>query len=235
VTPSFVKSLLQNWLSYDVLSGAACYEGGSSLGSCDIGPDNGENGGWTVSNAYVGNSFNAGVINFMNAGWHSPAGAQNNNNQSYEYGGNFGQPYAMWAGYKSLAAVFGVKDTTHITNLLTDCGTSESNPPASGVCTWFEDYREWLVNGTNAYPASVPNTQISTDGSGNKYWTGYSAWSDPLSTGIYVALLGAAPIPGTISQVSPPTVPALSQWGLVALGILLTVFASMKLRGARTA
>jgi len=231
-TPAFVKTLLNNWLTYDAIGGTACYEGGGSIGTCDIGPDNGENGGWTVSNSYVGNQYSASVIAFMNSGWTTAAGGQAN---SEEYGGHFGQPYAMWAGYKSLAAVFGIKDNTHITNKLTDCGMSEGNPPASGTCTWYEDYREWLVNGTPTYPSAVPNTQITTDGSGNKYSSGYSSWYDPLSTGIYVAILVPAPIPGSISQVTPSTVPALSNWGLLALAIMLVFFAAMKLRGPQTA
>jgi hypothetical protein len=227
VTPGVVKVHIPKWLAYDAQAGPACYEGGSS---CGIGPDNSENGGWTVSNSYAGGAPKTAVISFLNTNWKTAA-----NNEWY---GNFGHPYAMWATYKGIGAVYGVKDTTHITNLLTDCGVSAGNGPGptsqgGGACTWWEDYNEWLVNGASF--SALPNTEYVADGAGNKYWTGYSNWIDPLSTGIYLAILAPAPIPNTISQGTPSSVPAVSRWGLVMLAILLVTFAAMKLRGPQTA
>jgi len=227
VTPGYVKTHLKTYLANSIInsSGAACYTPGT--GACSIGPTYGENGGWLVSNSYVGQTPNAGVVSFMNTSWKTAANG---------YGGNFGHPYGMWATYKGVGANFGLTDTSHITNKLTDCGVSEGNPPGAssqsgGVCTWWEDYNEWLTNGTASYPAALPNTQIATDGGGNKYWTGYSSWTDPLSTAIDVSILAAAVLPTTITgPTGPVTVPTLSVWGLVALGIMLAGFAAMRLR-----
>jgi hypothetical protein len=217
VTPSNLKPALQQWLAFDSLSGAACYEGGTT--TCGIGPTNSENGAWLVANSYAGGNSPAGVIAFLNTNWNTTA-----NGTWY---GNFGHTYAMWSTYKGLESAIGLSDQTHISNLKTNCG-APNNLPGSGVCNWWEDYNEWLVNVTTR----------STDGSGNLYWQGdtdESGWQDPLSTAVFTAIIGAAALPNTITQTTPASVPAISRWGLVALGILLVTFAAIKLRGPRTA
>jgi hypothetical protein len=217
VTPANVKPALQAWLTFDASGGQACYEGGTD--TCGIGPTNSENGAWLVSNAFAGGGNTAGVLAFLNTNWKTSA-----NNTWY---GNFGHTYAMWSSYKGLEAAIGLKDTAHITNLMTACG-APSNLPGSGVCNWWEDYNEWLVN----------VTPRSTDSGGNLFWAGdpdEGGWQDPLSTAVFTAIIGAAALPTTITTPTPVSVPALSRWGLVALGILLVTFAAIKLRGPRTA
>jgi hypothetical protein len=230
ITAATVKPALAKWLAYDLTSypgaptGAACYEGSAG---CTIGPTNSENGAWLVSNAYAGSPISTGgPIAFLSTNWNTTVSS---------WSGNFSNTYAMWASYKGLEAAIGLADTTHISNLTTaatNCGIVNHNTPANGICNWFEDYREWLTNGAG--------TANATDGGGNLYWTGSSAggggadWTDPLSTAVDVAILGAVPLPATITNTTP-TAPALSQWGLVVLCILLVTFACMKLRGKQTA
>lgn len=215
VTPPGVKPGLQTWLAYDILSGAACYEGGTS-GFCGIGPTNSENGAWLVSNSYAGGNNPANAIAFLNTNWKTSINAT--------WYGNFGHPYAMWSSYKGLEASIGLTDNSHIGNLMTTCG-APSNLPGSGICNWWEDYNEWLVN----------VTPRSTDANTNMYWPGASEWPDPLSTSVFTAIIGAAALPNSITQTTPASVPAISRWGLVALGILLVTFAAMKLRRPHTA
>jgi len=227
-TASFVKPHLRIWLAADVDSVGAHYQPGY------YGPTFGESGGWLVTASYSGMPFSSVVVGWMNTKWKTDANGDQTGTGSY---GHFGNPYGMWAAYKGIGAFFGLADTTHITNLLTDCGVAEGQGPqpasfSGGVCNWWEDYNEWLVNGTASYPAAIPNTQISTDGGSNKYWTGTSSYPDPLSTAVDVSIIAAAPLPATIAPPPTTTVPALSMWGLVALGILLAGFAAMRLRKA---
>ncbi|HUB78561.1 MAG TPA: IPTL-CTERM sorting domain-containing protein [Bryobacteraceae bacterium] len=215
-TPAFVKTLLQVYMTNESKDGPACYQGSGT--SCGIGPTNSENGAYLVANAFAGGGSTANALNFLNANWKTtPSGT---------WYGNFGHTYAMWSSYKGLEAAIGLKDTTHITNLFTNCGIP-TNAPGSGVCNWWEDYNEWLVNQTTA---------TATDSGSNKYWTGdpdEEGWQDPMSTAVFTAIIGAAALPSTITQ-TPTSVPAVGQWGLVALGILLVVFAAMKLRKPQT-
>jgi hypothetical protein len=224
VTPAYVKTHLKTYLANSIInnSGAACYTPGT--GTCSIGPTYGENGGWLVSNSYVGQSPSAGVVSFLNTSWKTAANS---------YGGNFGHPYGMWATYKGVGANFGLADTSHITNKLTDCGVGAGNGPGAtsqsgGVCSWWEDYNEWLVNGNT----TIPNTQIATDGGGNKYWTGYSTWGDTLSTAVDVSILEAAVLPTTITT-PPVTVPVLSEVGIGVLVLLLGLAGFMAMRTRR--
>jgi hypothetical protein len=106
--------------------------------------------------------------------------------------GNFGSPDAMWVIYQALERTIGLTDTTHITNVLSDCGVANMEPPrdtdAVTSCTWSEDYSHWLVN----------NQQV--DGS----WGGYSDRSDSLAAALYIVILGAAENPGRYSCPSSP-------------------------------
>jgi hypothetical protein len=211
VTPAVVKTNLKAYLAYDLSGGTACYTGS---GGCGIGPTHSENGGWLTSNQYAGNAFAASVMSWLNTNWKTtPSGT---------WYGNFGHPYAMWAVYKGLESTIGLADNTHILNLNSTCGGPGNLPgpgsPSGGVCNWWEDYNEYLVHDQNV------------DGS----WTDHGGdWPDPLNTSFFIAILDAAALPATITTPNPPsTVPALSVWGLVALGIMLAGFAAMRLRKA---
>ena len=159
---------------------------------------------------YVGGNLNAAQqtgIAFLNTNWKAVASSWN---------GLFGHPYAMWAVYKGLESTIGLKDTTHITNLNSDCGAAAGKLPGSGVCNWWEDFNEYLVRNQTTSNGSWP------DLGGN--------WPDPLSTSLFVNILGATPLPTTLTTPNATGVPALSEWGLVALGIMLAGAAAMRLR-----
>jgi hypothetical protein len=223
VTPPVVKSLLRTYLAYQISGttspdiGVATYLGPvdpTALGS--QGPTASENGGWLTSNAWTGGTPASSVLAFLNSNWKAaPNGT---------WWGNFGTAYAMWAEYKGLESTIGLADNTHITNLNTTCGAPNNLPGATsqsgGVCNWWEDMNQYLVTTQNP----------------NGSWTdNVGEWSDPLNTSFFIAILDAAPLPTTITQVSPPmSVPALSAWGLLALGILLAVVAAMRMRKANS-
>lgn len=173
VTPQAVKVDLRLWLaSVQDASGAVCNQPGTE--PCD----HADTGGWLLAMKFVGfdltTSQPQASLAFLNKHWQSIA-------HSVWYG-NFGHPYAMWAVYTGLETTIGLNDTTHIVNLLTDCGATTNGlpggPPGSAPCTWSEDYIQWLVK----------NQKV--DGS----WGGYSRWTDPLATALYVSILGATQI-----------------------------------------
>ena len=86
----------------------------------------------------------AAALTFLNAEWR-PTSAESR--------GSFGQPQAMWSVYEGLAATIGLKDTTHIVQLLTDCGATRrtrADQAARPSCTWSEDYSQWLVDNQKA-------------------------------------------------------------------------------------
>jgi hypothetical protein len=229
ITPPSVKANLPTWLSHVQYTASGLTQGGySSTGAAcyDLSNsycDHSETGGWEVAMQYVGSNLNAAQLNgisFLNTAWtEGPSG----------FFGLFGQPYAMWAVYKGLESTVGLHDTTHITNLNTNCGAGV-DPPGSGVCNWWEDMNHYLVQHQNN-PGVAGAGPV---GSGPGGWPDLGGdWPDPLSTALFVNILGATPLPGTITQ-PPSTVPTLSVWGLVALGILLAGFAAMRLRKAHS-
>ena len=232
-TPAYVRNEMRSvWLPSDQnTDGSACYQLPSS-GLCS----HSDTGGWLTSMAFVGNAGNSAALNaisWLNTHWKDAP--------SSTWLGMFGYagcssstdpwgcapvPYPMWAVYKGLESNIGLADHTHITSLKTDCGLAAgkmpgAGSPSGGVCNWWEDQNEYLVRTQNG------------DGS----WTdpiGY--WPDPLNTALFVNILGAVPLPASITTGGPPstTVPTLSVWGLVALGILLAGFAAMRLRKAHS-
>jgi hypothetical protein len=230
-TPSFVRSLMKNnWLVWDQTSnGGACYSGPNSS-PCT----HSDTGGWLTSMAFVGNANNtaAGLgIGWLNTHWtDAPNGwsgifVPSGSGCSTTTGAMWGcAPYAysMWAAYKGLESNIGLADNTHVTNLKTDCGRAighlpSASSPSGGVCNWWEDQNEYLVRTQNS----------------NGSWTdNYGEWPDPLNTALFVNILGAVPLPASITQGSQTTVPTLSFWGLVALAIVLVGFAATRLRKA---
>lgn len=187
VTPSTVKDHLKVWLAAVQVSGqggAACYQPDYLL--CE----QSDTGGLLLGLTFVGyplsNSQVQLALGFLNTSWTETA-----NNTWY---GNFGHPYAMWAVYKGLETNIGLRDTTYITNLLTDCGYSSGNPPGnppgSVPCNWWEDYNQWLV--------------VNQAGDGS--WPGYAYWVPPLSTSFFVNILGATPVPTCGIDFSPSTI-----------------------------
>ena len=219
-TPAVVKSNLPTWLgnvqwtAAGANFGGVCYE---PYPGCSIGPTHSDTGGWEVAMQYMGNNVNAAQqngITFLNTDWNQTANAT--------WNGLFGHPYAMWAVYKGLESTIGLTDTTHIASahLNTDCGLAAGKMPGSGVCNWWEDFNEYLVRHQTAGTGAWPDLG------------GY--WPDPLSTSLFVNILGATPLPGSLLPPATPTVPTLSMWGLVALGIMLAGFAAMRLRKAHT-
>jgi hypothetical protein len=219
-TPAAVKSNLPTWLgnvqwtAAGANFGGVCYE---PYPGCSIGPTHSDTGGWEVAMQYLGNNVNAAQLNgltFLNTNWNQTANGT--------WNGLFGHPYAMWAVYKGLESTIGLTDTTHIASahLRTDCGLAAGKMPGSGVCNWWEDFNEYLVRNQTSSTGAWPDLG--------------GEWPDPLSTALFVNILGATPLPGTLGPPPTPTVPTLSVWGLVALGIMLAGFAAMRLRKAHS-
>jgi hypothetical protein len=220
VTPGVVKSNLRTYLAYQLSStqpgyqGVATYYGASDPSA--LGPTQSENGGWLTSNAWTGNPPAASVLSWLNTNWKNPYNG--------DWGGNFGVAYAMFAQYKGLESTIGLADNSHITNLNTTCGAPNNLPgatsPSGGVCNWWEDMNQYLVTTQNANGSWTDNT---------------GEWSDPLNTSFFIAILDAAALPTSITQATNPvSVPALSAWGLLALGILLALVAAMRMRKANS-
>ncbi|UWZ83402.1 putative Ig domain-containing protein [Occallatibacter riparius] len=172
VTPQTVVDHLKNWLVVSQVAGyggAGCYQPDypiceeSDTGSLLI--------GLKFTGADINNAQVQAALAWLNSDWTSTA-----NSTWY---GNFGHPYAMWAVYKGLETNIGLNDTTHLLSRYTDCGVGRSAPPGDGVCTWWQDYNEYLV---------------TTQNPGGD-WSGYSEWVDPLSTAFFVNILGATQLP----------------------------------------
>jgi len=246
-TPSYVRSSMKTaWLvadqsqvatanSYSTTGGniqyAACYALPSS-GLCT----HSDTGGWLTSMAFAGNGSNAAALNgmsWLNKYWTDPVDSwygifvTSGSGCSTTVGAMWGcAPYAypMWAVYKGLESNIGLADNSHITHLKSDCGAAIGHmpgaaSPSGGVCNWWEDQNEVLVRTQNANGSWADN---------------FGDWNDPLNTALFVNILGAVPLPASITQGgNPPTsVPALSIWGLLALGITLAGFAALRMRKA---
>ena len=172
ITPQATKDELRIWLdSVQNTSGAACSQPGSEPCS------QADTGGWLLAMRFIGHEVTdsqvAAALTFLNAEWR-PTSAESR--------ASFGQPQAMWSVYEGLAATIGLKDTTHIVQLLTDCGANAkdtTNEAARASCTWSEDYSQWLVDNQKA------------DGS----WGGNEGISDPLAVAFSVNILGGIQIP----------------------------------------
>ena len=173
--PEIVKTDLKKWLAFaqDPNSGGGCYQGPESS-LCNHSDTGGLLLGLKFVGAQVTDATVQKALGYLNTHW--PELAENAESDFY---GNFGHPYAMWSLYKGLEVTLdGVNNTTVITNLLGSCGAPDNLP--SHPCNWWEDYNDWLVNHQNV------------DGS----WSGWSYWSDPLSTAFYISIIGPVYVPG---------------------------------------
>ena len=173
ITPDATKDELRIWLdSVQNTSGAACSQPGAEPCS------QADTGGWLLAMKFIGREVSdsqvAAALTFLNAEWR-PTSAESR--------GSFGQPQAMWSVYEGLATTIGLKDTTHIVHLLTDCGAyrrrTRADQAARPSCTWSEDYSQWLVDNQKA------------DGS----WGGNAGIADPLAVAFSVNILGGIQIP----------------------------------------
>jgi hypothetical protein len=183
-----LKTALQAWIT------ACQYTSGSNQGGVDYQPNFGlitvtHAGGFLLSNKYAGGGGDLdAALTWLNANWKTlgPSGTPWG-----DFGGNFGNPYAMWAVYKGLAETVGLTDPQHKINNLLD--PNQAN--------WWEDYCEWLVNHQN----------------GNGSWNGGAYWTDPLSTAWDINILNATatapptPLPGTLLLLGS---------GLLGIGVL---------------
>lgn len=135
-------------------------------------------------------------MDFIDTRWQNPAAYSS----SIWYGGNFGNPYAMWGAYKGLQVTIGLDDMTEISNLHADPGDIDN---ASHGWNWFEDYNEWLVN--------------NQDASG--YWPGWQYWTNPLSTAWAINMLRGDPVQPLDPIPAPSTLVGLASMG--AMGLVL--------------
>jgi hypothetical protein len=116
------------------------------------------------------------ALNFINNRWTNPAAY----NADIWYGGNYGNPYAMWSAYKGLELMVGLDDTAYITNYYYDPLTVTLDD--GDTYTWWEDYCEWLVN-----------NQL-----GGGSWAGYTYWTGPLAAAWNINILAATEIPDDV-------------------------------------
>jgi len=132
------------------------------------------------------------------------------------YGGNLGNPYAMWAVYKGLATYDGLEWNDNGTPLDTSDDFLVGNPslistapggitigydssPGTSVAgDWYSHYCDWLVKDQEA------------DGN----WSGYAYWYGPLAAGWYINILNATG--------APPVVPAPAAVLLGAIGLAVS-------------
>ena len=181
VTPSMVRDDLRNWLiSLPAASGRACDQSGKQ--QCGIA----DTAGWLLAMKFVGydaaSSELQAALKFVNNRWQATAarGAE----------AHFGHPSAMWTIYEGLEATIGSTDTTHVTNLLTNCiGPAErtsGSRPTNNACTWSQDYVQWIVNNQK------------DDGS----WNGFSVWDQVFATAAYLNILGAVHVPVRSEELS---------------------------------
>jgi hypothetical protein len=196
VTPNAVKGELKSWLTaVQSASGAICRQPGSE--PCT----HADTGGWLLAMRFVGSDVtDPGVqaaLTFLNKSWQAIA--------SDESSGNFGNPSAMWAVYGGLGTTIGLDDTTHLTNMLTQC--SGQSP-----CTWPEDYAEWLVK----------NITAGEDRGDAKRWI------SPLTASFYINILGSTRLPlmpeSLITQIfqQPNSVPTEMQSSSAAAAPITT-------------
>ncbi len=188
--PAQTKTELIKWINYiqNPTDGSCGYI--DPNGFSGIPNDEAKTGGLLIQMALAGGGGSqTKAFAYLNTNWKNTA----NNTWS----GNFGQPYAMWAIYKGLEITIG-RDagTDTISNLNPDPG--DVNNPNHGW-NWWEDYCNWLVLNQN----------------GNGSWSGYSYWTDPLSTAWDISILS-----GTILPPPQPTRSPAPAMGHVALGLV---------------
>jgi hypothetical protein len=188
-TPPIVKSELNNyWLAnIQAGDGSGCYQPGYLCEFSDT-------GSLLLGLAFVGKGTSDAqvqkALNWLNTNW----------TQATDGGwyGNFGNPYAMYAVYKSLSEQIGKTDNTWITNL-SSCGTLDPGV----ACNWWQNYNQWLVSNQNG------------DGS----WNGVAYWTGPLATAFDVQVLGGEYIPPA-GGVPEPSTWVMMLAGFAGLGFL---------------
>jgi len=146
-------------------------------------------GGLLLANAFTGGGAGnvTTALAYLNAHWtQAPSGT---------WYGNMGNPYAMFALYKGLEAMYGTTGAGPIASANLDPQTTPIDPGATW--NWWEDMCQWLCLNQNP------------DGS----WGGYAYWYGDLATAWDINILNA-------TAVAPPAVPLPSSLLLLGSSLL---------------
>lgn len=163
VTPAFVRNDLKTWLtSVQNTAGAVCSQPGSDR--CGVA----EAGAGLLAMRFAGYGAQSAevqaALTVLNEKWRA-------SEETESYAG-YGHPYTMWAAYRGLETTLGTSDT-ELRSSLPNCSAR------AGVCTWYEDYSQWLVDHQRE--------------SGT--WGGDSSWTDPVAAAFYIMLAGETRVP----------------------------------------
>jgi len=180
-----VKTALQQWI-------AACQ---TPLGGVDYQPNYGlvdatHAGGFILSNLFAGGGGSlTEAVNWLDDNWlNGPSGT---------WYGNEGHPYAMWAVYKGLEALYGTEGAIpQISNLQAQTTALDDG----AVWNWWEDYCQYLVGSQNP------------DGS----WPGYVYWTGSMATAWSINILNAT----TGGEIPPPAIPEPATLVLLGSGLI---------------
>jgi hypothetical protein len=239
--PDYVANELELWTNYvqNPAGGTPSYrDGGSGYSSPDSYVNMSKTGGMLLQFAVEGKGLSdptvQAALNYMDSTdtydhWNQYALYSGDQ----WYGGNFGNPYAMWAAYKGLATYGGL--------VWNDNGTSDTsddflvgNPglisTATGGITigqnwatqtslagdWYSQYCDFLLND--------PTYGQNADGS----WNGYAHWTGAMAAGWNINILNATGAP-------EPVIDPIPAPGAFLLGSLGLAFSGWRLRRRKEA
>jgi len=208
-TPQFVKDELELYVDY-----IQNPNGGSGYDHPNTYVNEAKTGGLLLELAVIDPALGIddpriqAALGYLNANWNDGASYSS----STWYGGNLGNPYAMWAIYKGLE-VWSVDTIPNAPDAGSfQVGQDWEDPIVMNADDdWFAHYCEWLVNDQNS----------------NGSWNGYSYWNGALSAGWYINILNAAGVPEPVDPVPVP--------GAFLLGSLGLAFSGWKIRRRKEA
>ena len=234
--PDYVAGELELWTNYVQNSSTGDWkDGGSGYDHPETYVNMAKTGGMLLQFAVEGKGLSdptvQAALNYMDSmvtfdHWNEGTGGYGDQWN----GGNFGNPYAMWAAYKGLATYGGLvwndngtplDDTDDFlvgnTGLILTAPSGITIGQDWGTQTslagdWYSQYCDWLVD-----------NQWASGG-----WSGYSYWTGALATGWNINILNATGAPEPVTD--PVPVP-----GAFLIGSIGLAFSGWKLRRRKEA